>query len=320
MKKIFLIAFISIATLIACKKNSTTDNTSTTDIAEAQAHTDDAAFYDGESDAVDDDINTTVALSEKFCGINIFASGTVTLPPDLDTTNSANTAKKIILTFNGNVATGSCRKRKGTITIELIQGNKWVETGAILKYTFNNFTVTNVCRNRSIAITGDRFVTNGNGGNLVLLRAGAVNSLVHQIRTGSAGLAVTFTDSLGVVKTANWNAARKTTITYNTPNYYFVVTGDTSLNAIANTANWGTNRYTHSFQTSIATAIRANTGCKLWRPTAGLVNYTINNFSASVLYGLDIVGNAASATCATHYKVSWQTQNGTTGSTIIPYR
>lgn len=319
MKKILTICACSVALLtISCKKTSTSDTT-TEDITEAKVHSEDAVTFDGESDAIDDDVNNTAASSAKFCGNNIFAPGANRIPFDADTTNSGNTPTRIILTFNGNVATGSCRKRTGTITIDLLNAPRWVESGAVLRYTFTNFKIQDICKNKSIMFNGERYVTNVNGGNLVRLKMGLVNSLVHKIRNGANGMNVTFTDSSST-KTAVWNAARRNEIKFDSTNngFYFTCNGDTTLNGVANTASWGNTRNGKAYTLVVNNVVKSNTICKLWRPTAGATTNTVGNFSFTTLFGLDAQGNAVTSGCATHYKVSWTIGGG--GSSIVAYK
>lgn len=317
LQSISVIIFCAIALFFAsCKKSSSTDIT-ISDVSHAQIHSEDEAVVDGETDNVDNDIDNTVASSIKLCGIgNVYGNSVNHLPPDADTNNPANSATKIILTFNGTVG---CRKRTGTITIELLNKPKWVEPGAVLKYTFTNFKVEDICRSRSITINGERFVTNVNGGNLVRLRLGQVtgNALLHRIKNGASGLVVDFTDSSGT-KTANWNAARKRTMTFDADVFYLTIDGDTTRNGVPNTVSWGTTRLGKSYQTSITNSISANTHCGLWKPTSGTVLHTVGTFPVTVQYGLDLHGNP-SAGCPNFYQVSW-TLNGTIASKIFQYR
>ncbi len=306
--------------ITGCKKNANEANTVTEDVVEAKFHSDDAATFDGETDAVDDDVNNIASSSAKFCGAaNIFGGGVSHIPEGVDTASSANTESRIVVTFGGTMPTGSCRKRTGKIIIDLLYKSRWVEAGAVLKYTFVDFKVEDICKNKSIKLNGERYVTNVNGGNLVRLKAGFVNSLVHKVRNGASGLTVTFTDSTGT-KTANWNAARRTEIKFDSASngFYFTVNGDTTLNGVANTASWGNTRNGKTYTTVINTAIKSNTNCKLWRPTAGFITHTVGTFPFTVQYGLNASGTVVTSGCATNYKVSWTIGGG--GSSLIAYR
>ena len=323
--KIFVIALAIATAFTSCKKNTdaTTDDT-TSNVTEAKVQAQDATTYDGETDVVDDDVNNTVASSAKFCGVgNAFLpNGINHLPPDVDTTNTGNTPTKIILTFNGNPQSSTCRKRTGQIIIELLNKPRWVEPGALLKYTFVNFKVQDLCKGKSVTFNGERFVTNVNGGNLVRLRLGTVNSLVHQIRNGANGLNVTFTDdSTNVSKTAVWNAARRNEMKFDsTTNAYNVtINGDTTLAGVANTASWGSTRNGKAYTIVINTAVKANTNCKLYKPTQGFITHTVGNFTYTVQHGLDVSGSPVVVpNCPAKYRVSWTAGGG--GSLLFDYR
>ena len=210
LKSAFVVVCCFAMLNIGCKKN-TTDTTTVDQATQARIQSNDAATVQGETDGVDDDVNNSTAASERFSGAgNVFATatgipdGTVTLP-------NPGAAAKIIIIYNGTPV--GCRKRTGTLTIDLINGNHWVDSGAVLKYTFTNFKVENTCTGKSITINGERFVTNVLGSNLYRLHSGLVSLLKHKIRTGASGYHVTFTDSSGS-KTAVWNVARTTSIHY----------------------------------------------------------------------------------------------------------
>ncbi len=312
----FLLSFLSI-TIFSCKKTSNSDIV-VEEAVQARVQSDDATMVQGETESVDDDVNNTVASSARFCGVgNVFLVGNH-LPLDADTSNPGNTANRIIITYNGT--TIGCRKRTGTITIDLLNAPKWVEAGATLKYTFTNFKVENVCTNRSVKINGERYVTNVNGGNLVRLRAGLVPMLKHKIRTGAIGLEATFTDSSGS-KTAVWNIARLSSITFLADNFYFNAAGDTTLNGKAATESWGTTRFGNPYQTVFNNPIKSNTKCNLWKPTAGLVTHSVGNFNSAVEFGLNASGNPVGpGDCATHYRVTWTLASGTTQTSLLTYR
>jgi hypothetical protein len=318
MKKTILmatiVAFVSSTTLFGCKKISET-LTTLADIEESKIMAEDAAFTNAESDVSENEINNTVASSERFCGQGAFFNNG-SKPLDADTSFGANGAKKITFTFNG--VSQNCKKRTGIITVELLNKAKWIEAGAVLKYVFINFKVQNICNGKSITVNGERFVTNVSGGNLFTISKTTFTPLIHKIRTGTNGLAVTFTDSTST-KTANWNVARKTTINFAgtaaTPIYKFSFAGDTTIGNYANLESWGTNRNGKTYKTVFTNAVDANTACGLHKPTAGLVAHTVNSFNFNVLLGLDISGAAVSTGCAGYYKVSWAS-----GSVVVPYK
>ena len=307
---------------IACKKATSDENANVTDEVQATIHSDDDETFQGETESADDDISNTVSSSARFCGVgNVFGPTAAMLPPDVDTSNPGNIAGRMVFTFNGTVIPGTCRKRTGTITVDLLNASRWIEPGATLRIRFTNFKVENICRNRSITINGDRLTTNVNGGNLFKLSITPGFILRHRIRTGTIGIEATFTDSSGS-KTAVWNVAKSTSISFSlNPNKYrFEYVGDTTINNIQKTAAWGTTRFGRNYQTVYSSSILANTFCKLWRPTSGLVAHTVGNQTVQVVYGLNSSGTPVGLNdCATHFKIYWTNSASVSNSRLVAY-
>ncbi|MFY7965125.1 MAG: hypothetical protein ACOVO1_09530 [Chitinophagaceae bacterium] len=318
--KCMVVALMCSLVTISCKKTSNND-VIVEEATQARVQTDDAAMVDGETESADDDVNNVTAASERFCGPgNVFGSP-FNLADATITTSAPGTASKITIVYNGNTNPNSpCRKRTGTIIIDLLNAPKWVDPGATLKYTFINFKVENTCTNRSVTINGERFVTNVKGGNLFRLRNNLVDSLQHKIKTGSVGLEATFTDSSGT-KTAVWNVARNTIIKNIGTTYFFTSMGDTTIGNSINTESWGTTRFGSAYKTVFSSAVKANTNCKLWKPTAGEVVHYVGNFTSTVKLGLNALGNPVGLNdCAGYFRVTWMLSNGTNSSSLVPYK
>lgn len=306
---------------VACKKNTSTDDTVTVEESvQARIQSDDASTFQGETENADDDVNNSMATSERFCGPgNIFAPGGFGLPDGTVSTTPGSTT--ITITYNGTLG-GTCRKRTGSIVITLVSGNRWIDSGAVVKYSFVNFKVEDICRNRSITLNGDRYITNVHGGNVFRLKAGLVATLVHRVRTGNLGIEASFTDSSGT-KTAVWNVARSTEIKYVAIKdaFYFSTKGDTTINSKANTESWGTTRFGLPYQTVFSNPVKGNTFCKLWRPTSGTMIHYVGNFTGEVNFGLNASGNPVGLNdCATHFRVTVNGPNGYTNTNLIAYK
>lgn len=319
--RLLLSASICIVVLFGCKKATQDDVVS--DEIQVQVQSDDAEMVSGETDAVDEDVNNAISANARFCGSGNVFGGSV-MSSDADSTNPGNVANRLVITYNGTVF--GCRKRTGSITIDLLYATRWIEPGATLKISFNNFKVENVCRNRSVTINGDRFITNVNGGNMFRLSQGLVSLLKHKVRNGSTGITATFTDSSGT-KAANWNVAKTTSISFTPPSggvvgkFNYEINGDTTINGKAKTEAWGTTRYGKAYQTVINSAIKANTLCRVFRPTAGSVTHTVGLLTVDVSLGLNASGNPVGAgDCATFFKVVWTNAAGVTTTKLIPYR
>lgn len=305
--------------MFSCKKSTSVEDEVVTEEVQMQVQTEDSEMMSSETESADDDATNTVSSSARFCGPgNTLGGGSLSF--DTDTTNPGGAARTITINFNGRVT--GCRKRTGSITIELLNATRWTDVGATLKVSFNNFKVENTCRNKSVTLNGQRFITNVNGGNHFKLQQGLVSSLVHKVRTGSTGLTATFTDSLGT-KTANWNAAKTTSITYSsTPRKFnYEVVGDTTINSKANTEAWGTTRFSRAYQTVINNAVKSNTFCGLWRPTAGNVTHYVGTANVQVALGLNAMGNpVGTGDCAGFFKSTYTNAAGVSVSRVLPYR
>ncbi|MFY8089715.1 MAG: hypothetical protein ACOVMI_00570 [Chitinophagaceae bacterium] len=305
--------------MFSCKKTTSVEDEVVTEEVQMQVQSEDSEMMSSETESVDDDATNTASSSARFCGLgNILGGGSLSI--DTDTSNPGGGVRTITINYNGRI--NGCRKRTGSITVELLNAPRWIEPGATLKVTFNNFKVENVCRNKSVTLNGQRFITNVNGGNHFKLQQGLVSSLVHKVRTGATGITATFTDSLGT-KTANWNAAKTTTISYtSTPRKFnYEVVGDTTINTKANTEAWGTSRFSRSYQTVINNTIKSNTFCGLWRPTAGNVSHFVGTSNVQVAFGLNAMGNPVGlGDCAGFFKVTYTNASGVSSSRVLPYR
>jgi hypothetical protein len=313
---LFFMCFVSIL-FFSCQKSTEEDTISNE--MQVQIQSDDAEMISSETESIDEDASTIASSNSRFSGIgNIFSVNNISA--DIDTTNPGGVANRITINYNGR--TTGCRKRTGSITIELLNATRWIEAGATLKMTFNNFKVENICRNKSVAISGERFITNVNGGNLFRLANNPSTILRHKVKTGAAGITATFTDSLGT-KTANWNLAKLTNIGFInlTNRFNYEINGDTTINGKINTESWGTTRFGKTYQTVINVPIKANSVCQVWRPTSGTVTHTVGNVTAQVHFGLNAIGNPVGGNdCAGFFKITVTPANGNVFTKLIPYR
>ena len=317
-----VIVIVSSITIISCKKAAdavvnTVDNTNATN---AKTQSSDASFVTSETDQADNDVNNTASACARVNHNGPVATSNG-VPYNADT--SSTFAGVITINYHGQIGT-TCRSRTGSITIQLISGNKWSDTGAVLQYTFNNYKVTNNCNGKSVTINGTRTITNLSGGNVYTITlAGYPSTIKHKVR---ANYTAAFTDSASTtVKTANWNVARQTTISYLVGLYSISTSGDTTYNGVANTESWGTTRNGDTYTTVFALPVTNNTYCGLpyvGRPTSGTVAYTVGSFAFTVQFGLTATGTpAALGTCIPiyYYMVTWPTVAGTTASIMVPY-
>ncbi len=311
------VVIVSSVAIVSCKKTieNITNSVDNTNAASAKTQSADASLVNPEMEQTDNDVDNVVSTSAKMCGAgNIFTNTTNVLPPDV-TVDATTSKQTLTITFNGTLY-GGCRKRTGTITVDLNNASRWIDSGAVLHYTFTNFKVVNTCTNKTITINGYRELTNLSGGNFFTLTTFKTLKLTHKIR-GNYSLA--FTDASGNTDSANWNVARNTTITYSNPTYTVLTSGDTTISGIQQVESYGTTRNGSSYTTAFTTSIMSNTTCGLWKPTAGVVAHKVGLFAFGVQYGVDSTGTQVLSGCAGYYKISWPTVAGTTATAIIPY-
>jgi len=316
------LVIISSVIIVSCKKAAETvvNTVDNTNASKAKTQASDASFVNGEADQAENDVHNSVSASARMNPSGSVATSNG-VPSNADTAWTANG----ILTINYHGLIGTCRYRTGSITVQLITGKRWIDSGAVVMYTFNNYKVTNLCNGRSATFNGTRYITNESGGNMYTITlTGHPSSITHKVR---ANYTVTFTDSGSTTtKTAQWNVARSTTVQYLVGLYSFSTSGDTTLNGVSNVESWGTTRNGDSYTTVFSTPVTSNTYCGLagiYRPTSGSVLYTVASFPYSIVYGLDAAGMPVSPTsgCVAlyYYKVSWTLVSGTIVSALIPY-
>ena len=310
-----LVGMVVIGSVIAvsCKKAADTlvNNIDATNTSKAKSQSIDASLINGETDQTDNDVDNSASACAKMSGAGNTNTSSGVADASIDSSSSL---KTITINYNGTQV--GCKKRTGSITVDLINGTRWVDVGAVIQYTFNNFKVFNVCTNKSVTISGTRTLTNVLGGNVYTLAIARTPKLTHKVR---ANYNVTFVDSNGTTKTAQWNVARKTDIIY--ANSFFGVTnaGDTTISSVSSVESWGTTRDGYSYTTQFTTPLVSNTACGLWKPTVGAIIHTVGGFPFTVQYGLDATGNQVTSGCAAYYKISWLTVAGATVSVLLPY-
>jgi hypothetical protein len=96
-----------------------------------------------------------------------------------------------------------------------------------------------------------------------------------------------------------WQVARQRVFIYNN-GVVITVTGLHSKGNVTGIAEWGTNRFGHTFTTAIAEPIVRRQDCS-FRVGSGKVTHTTNLFNASATFGLDASGNPTTCPGAGYY-------------------
>ncbi len=193
----------------------------------------------------------------------------------------------------------------GKITVELINGNSWIEAGAELKIDVESVKITYA--GKSITYNGTIYVTNVSGG---LPYSFGSDSVIHKVRVNAT---VAFDNNI----TVSWWAARKNM--YIKSSVTFASTGDTLINGETCTMG-GINRFNTNFLVKAPEPIVSRLLCGFDKPISGIRVFESDNRSATITFGVDANGSPSnSATCAYGYKIEWPKWNGGTGTAVISY-
>lgn len=306
MKKQFLyfsLAFSFVFT--ACQKN-TVDNTDYS--SEVATHSDDQSRFSTDVDAVTDDANLAVESSGSFTGRpgdiqSVICDATIAV----DTMSNPRT---ITITYNGTNCLGN-RTRTGVVVIAMAQGVHWRDAGAVLTVTYQNLRITRLSDNKSITINGQQTYTNVSGG--LLINLPVLNTITHTLT--SSNMSVTFDN--GSQRT--WQVAKQRVFTYNNG----IVITSSGMHTEGNQnhiAEWGTNRFGHSFTTATVHPIIVRQDCS-FRVTAGELKHVLPLVTTTATFGLDANGNPTGCPGAGNYymKIVWTGNNGNSHFVILPY-
>ena len=316
MKKklsILLFTVMCISLVTSCKKKE--DENESLD-PNVQQFNDDSNRYKAESDQADNDINAQLqeipgfgrvaqSLSSPLCGATI------------DTSQLSQ--KIVFFNFDGQTPCFSpSRTRAGQIKAQLTSGNSWADAGSMLTITYINFKITRLSDNKSILFNGVKTLKNINGNDWLGFLASTA-TLKYQER--AFNIQVVFDNN----QTAVWNSARLTEWSNSTGpqiadnHINFISNGDTTINGVAHTDSWGTNRNGTTFTTYYTAAINSNTYCGLWRFNSGELVHNVNGKNFILTLGVDAQGNPTPYACAYGFKVTWTAGTGTNQSVVLSY-
>lgn len=315
MKKTNLLILICLFVgLSACKK----DKTEGPESVQADANSLKLAEDNNDLKAEGDQSNTDVTDAlENFSTINGRIASTEANKIVCGCSIDSIGAKTIRLTYDGITPCGSpSRTRSGKITAQLIQGNKWADQGAILKISFDQYTVTRLKDNVSWTFVGEKFYSNVNGTNWVrfllsqdtlLFRERAKDMLILH---GSGA-----TTTYNIARTTSWKKVKES----NRDFIQLAANGDTSINGLTNVDTWGTSRFGKSFTNQYLSRWVSDTYCQLWRPRAGEIQHRSDGNTVNLKMGVNQIGEPSTLDCAYGWKLTWNLANGNSGSKIFSY-
>lgn len=300
MKKLFVFAIVlgvfGLVLNTSCKKGSGADPSDLgTDFTQFSS---DENLLHTASEALLDDF-TTVMENSSLGKVYPIHGATVN---DSDFIN----LKRIIINYNGDNASGS-RHRKGTMIIELIEGDKWSDSAAVVKMTCTRITITHKLTGNSLEYSGVYYVKNVSGGKVF------VNPEVIHKFWGSGMMNF---DNSGIER--EWFINRKRTFALGTDFNTITTVGDTVLNAVDNVIEWGQTRKSVTFTTQVIEPIIYRTTCPTG-PYSGVKNHKGMLKEVKVIFGVDDQGIPVSVGCAFGYKVEWKNNKDSLKTAIIPY-
>ncbi|REJ84291.1 MAG: hypothetical protein DWQ44_06550 [Bacteroidetes bacterium] len=318
-KIILAILFFAATVFISCKKEK--EEPQKLDEQTSQFNSD-ANFYKSESDQADNDINNSLSEIPAFGKVRSEAS-ILSSPLCGVTIDSSEISQKILYyNFDGTTPCFSpSRTRSGQIKVQLTEGARWSDSGAVLTLTYVNFKVTRLFDSKSIMFNGVKTLKNLNGNNWLGFLTGT-STLRYQAR--ALNMDVRFDNSWSAV----WNAARITEWQYIPAgssqfipysHIKFTASGDTTINGQSNIDSWGVNRFGSSFVTRYYSPLVSNTYCGLWRFTSGELVHNVNSKNYTLTMGVDQTGNPTPYACAYGFKVTWIAANNTVQTIVLSY-
>ena len=257
----------------------------------------DESFVSNESDVNLDEVNSLL-MGNVFGKTGGISGATI----DDSTLISE---KKIVITYNGLNASGT-RNRVGQVTVQLVNGSKWSDPGAILKVVYSGLVVTHISTGKSIKFNGFHTILNIDGGRAF------VDSLVQHAIRGQ--MTVAFDN--GASRT--WNVARKRLIRHIDLVYSVEVRGDTTLAGMSNIVIWGVNRGGNAFYTQIQQPIQWSSLCPLG-PLSGVKIHKGIKREITATFGVDQSGVSVNGDCPYGFKIEWVNIRNVSKKVVIGY-
>ena len=304
LRSLLVFALAASVTFTACKKEAqpTTENPET----EVKSHAEDQSRVSGDMDEVANDASLALESNPSFGGR---LQNTNSICGATAVADTAANPRTITITYNGNNCAGT-HLRTGTVILSMPAGVRWKNAGAAITVTFQNLNIKRLSDNKSITINGSQVLTNVSGG--LMINLPNLQNIVHTIT--SSNMSITFDNNTQ----RTWNIARRRTFTYNN-GVVMSITGFGTTGNVTNAAEWGTNRFGHSFITSITQPLVFRQDCS-GRLTSGEVKH--EGFATSTAtFGLNASGapTACPGTGTYYYKLTWTGPGGNSHSVILPY-
>ncbi|MFP5042176.1 hypothetical protein [Parasediminibacterium sp. JCM 36343] len=316
MKKVMLISGVAIAailfTISGCKKNDTATAPSVADETTLQtnvsANAADQTNVQNDDDAIANDASRASDAVAPFDATTVSGGATsdssTVAGAVIDKSPLKQGVKKFFIRYIG--ANGFGVTKSGKVTVELINGSKWTDKGAVLKETLDSVQINYNGKTR--IYNGTRYVTNVSGG--YMYTGILINPNIYTVHAYGT---VTFEDN----STRTYWAARKNT--FNKTTATFTSSGDTTVNGDTCTIG-GTSRFNKPFLVKAPQTYVASFDCNYFRnPIAGVRTYVSDGRNVTITFGVDVSGNQVTSGCAYGYNITWTKLNGQSKTITIKY-
>ena len=217
--------------------------------------------------------------------------------------------RRIIIQYNGQVCNG--RVRTGTVVLSMLLGQRWRDSGAVLRINIQNLNILRLRDSASITVNGQKSIKNVTGGRMMQLST--LGMIKHEVT--STGMSITFDDGT----TRSWQVAKRRTFTLNN-GLVISSTGIYNNGTINNISEWGINRLGNNFLTATINPLVVRESCG-FRIVSGKIYHERGSSHANISFGLDSLGNPVTS-CpmgAFFMKIEFTGPGGNTNTVIRAY-
>ena len=316
MKNLILFLLIGMMLFTACKKQLDSPDPGSQPDNQSLTQVEDNNDAKGESDQINNDVQEAISKMSTFNGRVAVDSVKPICGCSVDISNLLG-EKKIVLNFDGTTPCGVPRRiRDGSIAIQLISTQPWLQAGGKLGITMTNFRVTRESNNKSWTFNGFKTLTNLYPVDWFGFLAGN-DSIIRLERGIDIGVAVSnggnFTYS--VARRASIFRKLKAGLLRTT----ITADGDTSIFDQNKVDTWGTNRFNNSFINYLTVPYESDEYCGFGQPNKGTIVHKSNGNTVTVTAGVNTQGNPDIRDCAYGWKLRWNLSSGGTGEKIFSY-
>lgn len=315
MKKSFLpfLLFGSMTAFIitGCSKDDNNVNNPSVDyVKEATTHSDDQARFSEEMEVLDNESleiieDNMIAFDGIIGDVDSMRMCGVTVSRD-----SLNGYKRVIINYTGQNCGG--RVRTGTVTLSMLLGQRWADSGAVLKVEIQNLQITRLRDTFTITVNGIKNIKNVTGGRVQQLSMRG--NIIHEIT--SPGMSIAFPNNT----TRSWQIAKRRIYNFTqVMGTTITIAGIHTSGSTTGITEWGTDRFGNTFVSSTPVPVVRKQNCN-FRITRGEVKHERGANTTVVIFGLDAQGNPVTA-CPNgplYMSITSTTPSGT-NTVIRPY-